>query len=162
MTPPAAVNPAPSILSSADWQRLSSSAQGYALASFELLEIAAGHLQNGDLRQASEMGWGAAAQMVKAVAENWIRHGARHHSHWDLSGMVIGLSIASPATEIARLFGDAQDLHRNFYENNLPANDVSIKLDRCQRFVAEMAEWLRWTAPPANFTQGNRRRRAAT
>lgn len=162
MTLPFADNPAPSVLSNADWQRLASPVQDYARAGFELLDIAAGHLGNGDLRQASEMGWGAAAQVVKAVAENWVQHGARHHSHWDLSGMVIGLSMRSPATEIAKLFEEAQDLHRNFYENDLAAVDVSLKLEHCQQFVAEMAEWLRWTAPPANFTQGNRRRRAAT
>lgn len=159
MTLPA-VNPAPSILSNADWQRLASSAQNYALASFELLEIAAGHLQNGDLRQASEMGWGAAAQMVKAIAENWVQHGARHHSHWDLSGMVAGLSAVSPSSMLAIWFENAQNLHQNFYENKLPESMVRAYLRQTRYFVNEMAAWLRMSAPPSGFRQRATRRRS--
>ena len=39
------------------------------------------HLAEGDLLQASEKGWGAASQMVKAVAE---ARGWRHSTHGDL------------------------------------------------------------------------------
>ena len=50
----------------------------YKSAGRELLEKARDELAQGDLRQASEKGWGAAAQMVKAVAE---RRGWRHDGH---------------------------------------------------------------------------------
>ena len=160
MTPPAATNPAPSVLTNAEWQRLASPAQGYAQAAFELLDIAMGHLQNGDLRQASEMGWGAAAQIVKAVAENWIQHGARHHSHWDLSGMVIGLSIVAPASMLANWFENAQRLHRNFYENALPVSTVRTYLRQTRQFVNAMTHWLQMSAPPPGFRQRAPRRRS--
>ena len=160
MTPPAADNPAPSVLSNADWQRLASSVQDYARAGFELLDIAAGHLGNGDLRQASEMGWGAAAQVVKAVAENWVQHGARHHSHWDLSGMVAGLSAVSPTAMPADWFENAQNLHQNFYENRLPEPTVRAYLRQTRQFVNGMTPWLRMSAPPSGFRQRAPRRRS--
>ena len=43
------------------------------------------HLAEGDLLQASEKGWGVAAQMVKAVAET---RGWRHSTHGDLYHVV--------------------------------------------------------------------------
>ncbi len=43
--------------------------QKYHAASRYLVQQARAELALGDLRQASEKGWGAAAQMVKAVAE---------------------------------------------------------------------------------------------
>ena len=41
----------------------------YREASRHLLAQAHGELYAGDVRQASEKGWGAAAQVVKAIAE---------------------------------------------------------------------------------------------
>ena len=50
----------------------------YTAASHEFLRKAHEELAQGDLVQASEKGWGAAAQMVKAIAE---QRGWRHNSH---------------------------------------------------------------------------------
>ena len=50
----------------------------YSHASRELLDQASRELAAGDVRQATEKGWGAAAQMVKAVAS---RRGWQHNSH---------------------------------------------------------------------------------
>ena len=58
MTTPA--NPALSALTDADWQRLPPQTQQYVYASFELLGKSGDYLRDGDLRQASEKGWGAA------------------------------------------------------------------------------------------------------
>ena len=144
MTPPTAVNPAPSVLSNADWQRLASPVQDYARAGFELLDIAAGHLGNGDLRQASEMGWGAAAQVVKAVAENW---NVPHDSHWSLVELVNKLHDARPGSELKDGFEMAQNLHRNFYENDASARLVTLGVFRMAYFVDEMLPWLRRQRP---------------
>ena len=43
--------------------------QKYNTASRQLLAQARAELDQGDIRQASEKGWGAAAQMVKTVAQ---------------------------------------------------------------------------------------------
>ena len=53
-------------------------AQTYRERSREYLSKAFQELSEGDLTQASEKGWGAAAQMVKAVADE---RGMAHHSH---------------------------------------------------------------------------------
>ena len=52
--------------------------QIYREASRPLLAQAVGEWESGDLRQASEKGWGAAAQMVKALAE---QRGWQHNNH---------------------------------------------------------------------------------
>ena len=64
---------------------LDRSEEKYTGASGELLGKARYELAQGDLRQASEKGWGAAAQMVKAVAE---RRGWRHDGHAALFAVV--------------------------------------------------------------------------
>ena len=53
------------------------SANRDAVASQDFLTKAYKYFEEGDLVQASEKGWGAAASMVKAVAEE--RGKARHH-----------------------------------------------------------------------------------
>ncbi len=52
--------------------------QKYNTAGRQLLDQARAELYQGDIRQASEKGWGAAAQMVEAVAKSrgWPH---RHH-----------------------------------------------------------------------------------
>ena len=66
-------------------------------------------LEKGDLPQASEKGWGAAAQMVKAVAAC---NGLEHHGHKDLFRVVSGLDD----DQLRVNFGLANSLHSNFYE----------------------------------------------
>ena len=157
MTTPA--NPAPSVLTDAEWRRLSSQTQKYVYASFELLGKAGDYLRDGDLRQASEKGWGAAAQTIKAVAENWKAHGARHRSHWHLTALVSGLSAIDPASQIESAFRDAQELHENFYENDLVGSAVSSYLTQVILFVDAMQVWLRQPVPPQDVRQYYRRRR---
>ena len=50
----------------------------YTDASRELMAKAREELAQGDLRQASEKGWGAPAQMVKGIAE---QRGWDHNGH---------------------------------------------------------------------------------
>ena len=56
-------------------------AQKYRESSHHLLAQARAELAAGDARQASEKGWGAAALMLKAVAEErgWEHGRHRHH-----------------------------------------------------------------------------------
>ncbi len=86
----------------------------YTAASHEFLRKAHEELAQGDLVQASEKGWGAAAQMVKAIAE---QRGWRHNSHPRLHQIVDTLVKETGDSQIFNLFQVAGYLHTNFYEN---------------------------------------------
>ena len=83
----------------------------------DLLSKAWDYLAEGDLLQASEKGWGAAAQMVKSVAE---AKGWPHNGHHELWRTVNKLVAQTGDRDIRTLFGSADSLHTNFYEGWLP------------------------------------------
>ncbi len=93
-------------------------------------------MDQGDLVQASEKGWGAAAQMVKAIAE---QRGWRHRAHEFLFDAVDALAEEAGDEDIDRLFDVASALHVNFYENWASARrvhrglrDVGLLLDKLE------------------------------
>ena len=94
------------------------------------------HLAEGDLLQASEKGWGAAAQMVKAVAET---RGWRHSTHRDLYHVVdlVAEELSNPRVQI--LFRSASALHQNFYEGDMREPAVSTGLDDAQEITDLLA-----------------------
>ena len=104
----------------------------YRSASRTLLAQARAELAAGDLRQASEKGWGAAAQMIKAVAQE---RGWPHDSHRALFRAVSRLRGETGDSNIAGLFGLAHNLHVNFYENWEEARYVVDSLDDVERFL---------------------------
>ena len=95
-------------------------------------------LAKGDLPQASEKGWGAAAQMVKAIAaeRKW-----NHFRHRDLYRVVDKLYRETTDSELGNLFGNAGYLHVNFYENTYSTGFVERRLRQVERFV-DKAEGL--------------------
>ena len=106
------------------------------VASRTLLDHANQELAQGDPRQASEKGWGAAAQMVKAVAE---QRGWQHHSHFLLYQIVRTIVEETGDLQVFNLFHVAGQLHTNSYENWDTAEgvasglgDVSIFLDKLE------------------------------
>ena len=101
----------------------------------EFLAGARAQLAAGDLLQASEKGWGAAAQMVKAVAE---ARGWRHNGHRELHLTITRLSEEAGDERLRRLFAYANSLHTNFYEGWLTRQEVETGLDD----VAELVETL--------------------
>ena len=107
----------------------------YRAASYELLRQAAQELEAGDVRQASEKGWGAAAQMIKAVAENrsW-----PHNSHSRLYEAANQLAQESGDREIRLLFNAAGNLHVNSYENWVTPEVVSIGLTDVELLLAKL------------------------
>ena len=111
----------------------------YREASHELLAQARTELAAGDLRQAAEKGWGAAAQIVKAVAEyrDW-----PHGSHRYLFTTVNALVRETGDREIHDLFATANYLHSNFYEHTFDANLIAIDLDRVEQFIAKLETLL--------------------
>ncbi len=88
-----------------------------------------------DLRQASEKGWGSAAQMVKAVASE---RGWRHDNHVLLFQAVRALDSETGGSELLGLFAQAHNLHINFYEDWLTPEIVQRDLDNVLQFVARL------------------------
>ncbi len=84
-------------------------------------------LDAGDLLQASEKGWGAAAQMVKAVAEE---RGWEHSRHRQLRLAVSKLTEETDSVEISLGFAVAESLHANFYEGWLDGASLRGYLDK--------------------------------
>ncbi len=86
----------------------------YQDAARQLLTQGFEELAGGDSRQASEKGWGAAAQMIKAIASN---RGWKHDSHAALYAVIDRLVKETADDGIHVGFGIANSLHQNFYEN---------------------------------------------
>ena len=106
--------------------------QPYHAASRPLLAQARTELSQGDTRHASEKGWGAAAQMVKAVAE---QRGWDHKTHRHIWRAVTMLADERRDTTISRLFRSANHLHSNFYEDIDDANNVADALNDVERLL---------------------------
>ena len=68
----------------------------------------------GDRLQASEKAWGAAAHAVKAVAQ---QRGWRHDGHRYLFDAIDSIYRETGDRELRDLFGRANSLHMNFYED---------------------------------------------
>lgn len=104
-----------------------------------LLAQGAEELAAGDIRQASEKGWAAAAQMVKAVAS---RRGWTHSTHAALFTVVNRLVQETGNDGLHRRFHAANSLHQNFYEGWQPAEAVAAGLAEVGRLVDELEQLL--------------------
>jgi hypothetical protein len=102
----------------------------------QLLEQGREALSQGELVQASEKLWGAAAQMVKSVAE---RRGWSHTSHRELFQVVNRLAQEIGDSEVRRLFQIANSLHTNFYENWMTQEYVEDSIGQIQEFINKLA-----------------------
>ena len=99
--------------------------QKYHEASRYLLAQARSELDAGDVRQASEKGWGAAAQMLKAIAE---QRGWEHERHRHFSRVASRLRYELGDGDLYRQFRVAEGLHENFYKDTLETEDVALDL----------------------------------
>ena len=120
-------------------------AQTYRRASRSLLAQANEELATGDARQASEKGWGAAAQIVKAVAA---RRDWTHNNHGGLYQIVNRLADETGDRDISDLFHIASSLHVNFYEDWLPAAMVEDGLRQMDRFLDKVEPLLNLESSP--------------
>ncbi len=107
----------------------------YRQRSKAFLEKAGEELAAGDLEQASEKAWGAAALIVKAVAD---RRGIPHTSHNGLWDVVGDLVVETGDDELHALFGYANSLHQNFYEDRMPVGAVDFGIICMERFVEKV------------------------
>ncbi len=109
--------------------------QTYRERSRTFLVKAREELLAGDLEQASEKAWGAAALMVKAVA---VRRGMEHQKHHHLFRVVDALVRETGDRRMDTLFAAANGFHINFYEDWFTASQVERRLDDVSDFVARL------------------------
>lgn len=114
---------------------MTSQAQEHSLISREFFTKAEEALAQGDLLQASEKLWGAAAHMVKAVAES---KGWLHNGHRELYQAVNRLAQEIGDSEIRVLFDSASALHSNFYEAWMPREMIESSLARVRIFLQRL------------------------
>ena len=109
----------------------------YATQAQEFLSLGKTYLSNGNLHQASEKGWGAAAHMAKAVA---VAHGWEYSSHADFGDVLYRARELTGNIRIRDLRAVANDLHGNYYKRkrHLNPRDVGEGLDA----VGELLELL--------------------
>ena len=114
---------------------MTTNGQYYSDTGREFLARARTYLAGDDLLQASEKGWGAAAQMVTAAAESrsW-----RHNSHRDLYRTVDRLVEETGDDGIRLAFGSAGQLHTNFYEGWLSHETVEAHVAKVEEFVGKL------------------------
>ena len=105
----------------------------------QLLAQAADELAQGDLYQAAEKGWGAAAQIVKAAAD---ARGWEHDSHRHLFNIVRRLVDETDDDSLSVLFSEANLLHANFYEGELSSRQVAYHLSHVTEFVNRVERQL--------------------
>ncbi len=110
-------------------------AEKYLQTSRVFLRQAGEELEAGDLRQASEKAWGAAAQAVKAIAE---QRGWEHYTHAHLFQHVDRFSAELDSAELGRLFRSANSLHVNFYEGDQTAVAVRGGIEDVRLFVGKL------------------------
>jgi len=109
-------------------------AREYVKASGELLAEARRELERGNVRQAAEKIWGAAALAVKAYAL-W-REGKRLVSHrelWEYKSVVAG----ELGGWVLDAWAHANSMHMCFYEGWCTRGDVEEALARVGRLVEE-------------------------
>ncbi len=129
----------------------------YVGLSRRYIQQAEQELAREDYLQAGEKAWGAVATAVKAVAE---QRGWRHKHH-DLTGEALfWLADEFARPDLKDAFALLEQLHRNFYEDQLTEQEVTRRIDQARDLRQEL-EGLRTTPPPAGgfVPESNRQRR---
>ena len=96
-------------------------------------------LSRDDLRQASEKGWGATVQLLKAYADE---RGLEHDRHAKLFRVVSQLVAEADDDSLRTYFNEAGGLHENFYEGGFTFREVSSSLEQVSRFVDKVETLL--------------------
>ena len=130
----------------------------YAAMSQEYMARAEDYLMQGDLKQASEKSWGAAACALKSIAE---QRGWHHQSHsllFDISNQV---ADELNRDDLRDMFSAAKSMHQNFYENWEQEDGVEYAVGRIKEYLVEL-ESVSAQLPPSFVieTRAQRRRLA--
>ena len=109
----------------------------YQTLSEKYLREAKELLKEGDLVQASEKLGGASALAVKGVAA---RRGLQLEKHGALWGFVNTLAKESGDKDFVRFFHVANNLHKNFYENEILKETVEISAEDMEKLITKLKE----------------------
>ena len=92
----------------------------------EFLERSKSHLAEGDLHQASEKGWGAAANIIKAVAaaNDW-----EYEHHDQFSSVVMNSRQRYRQPSLREMSRAAEALHVNYYKRKELLNPDLVRED---------------------------------
>lgn len=126
----------------------------YADTSRQLMAQARAELAAGDLLQASEKAWGAAAAAVKGVAE---LRGWQHYAHVLITAAAWRISREHRRPRVLELMPVANNLHQNYYEYYLGPDEVTVGIAQVAELLA-ILEAVKAESPQP-FTPGNRRDR---
>jgi PaREP1/PaREP8 domain containing family protein len=96
-------------------------------------------LAKGDYVQASEKGWGVAAQMIKAVAAKENLELRSHASLWEYLDK---LAENLQDVELRRLWWTANNLDQNFYESWMTPRDVKYAIEDVKKFAEKLKKLL--------------------
>ena len=107
--------------------------ESHQVHSRRLIRHAEGRLALGDRLQASEKAWGAVAHYLKVIAD---RRGWQYETHADAFRVARNLATSENNPRIRQLFYKAHDLHRNFYIDVIPLDDIAIQLDVVKEFLS--------------------------
>ena len=127
----------------------------YAAMSQEYMARAEDYLMQGDLKQASEKSWGAAACALKSIAE---QRGWHHQSHsllFDISNQV---ADELNRDDLRDMFSAAKSMHQNFYENWEQEDGVEYAVGRIKEYLVEL-ESVSAQLPPSFVIQTRAQRR---
>ena len=105
--------------------------------------------------QASEKGWGATAQALKAIAEE---RGWNHNSHALILDIAQQIADEQGRPDIVSLFGFGQLLHVNFYDDALATDTIRIYLNNVKTLLPEL-ERIRTDPSPTTFAPETRDQR---
>ena len=126
----------------------------YANQSREFIALAHQELAQGDLLQASEKAWGAAAAAVKSVAE---MRGWQHYAHTLISAAAWRISREHRRPRILGMMAWASDLHQNYYEYRYGEEVVAEGIAQVEELLAILEQVKAETPRP--FTPAGRRDR---
>ena len=126
----------------------------YANQSREFIALAHQELEQGDLLQASEKAWGAAAAAIKSVAE---MRGWQHYAHTLIRAAAWRISREHHRPQIMGMMVCAYDMQRNSYEDHYGEEEVAEGIEQ----VAELLKVLDQvkTETPTPFVPTGRRDR---
>ncbi len=116
----------------------------YAARGRKFLAQASEELARNDLPQASEKGWGAAAQIIKAVgAERDWPHEQHRHLYRIVHQLSEQFSTQLNQDDLRVPFALAAELHTNLYEDHFPKEEVALRLARVTTMVERVEAILR-------------------
>ena len=126
----------------------------YANQSREFIALAHQELEQGDLLQASEKAWGAAAAAIKSVAE---MRGWQHYAHTLIAAALWRISREHNRPRLLGMMAWASGLHQNYYEYRYGEEVVAEGIEQ----VAELLDILEQvkTETPTPFVPTGRRDR---